>query len=96
MSANDPRSRGFNYGSPIGGPNPPFYDIAVKVAFVLGRQASALGQKAWDLEMAIKEVRISCSEAEKAKALRALELALAPHLEGKEIVHGHDTPAAAA
>jgi hypothetical protein len=77
----DPRTLGFNYGPGWGSePKPPIYNTAMKVAFVLGREATKLSAQAWALEMAIRDVRLASRGCEKAQAVAKLETALAKHL----------------
>ena len=78
---NDPRMRGFNYGSTVhAGPNPPIYHTAMAIARELAKEATRTGQHAWALEMAIRDVRHSCTTAEKLTATRRLEQHLKPYL----------------
>ncbi|MDB5580968.1 MAG: hypothetical protein JWR80_6144 [Bradyrhizobium sp.] len=77
----DPRSLGFNYGSSWGTqPKPPVYHAAVKVAFTLQRQAREISDKAWRLEMVIRNVRLAGTAAERTQAVARLEKALADYL----------------
>ena len=70
--ADDPRMRGFNYGSPHPSPMPPVYHTAAKIARMLGQKATEAGQEAWDLEMAIRQVRLAVTAPEKAAATARL------------------------
>lgn len=76
----DPRALGFSYNAQNESRKPAFFKTAEKIAFMLGRQAGELEQQAWDLEMAIKDVRIASNTAEKTMALADLEKELAKHL----------------
>jgi len=77
----DPRSIGFNYGSSWGAqPKPPVYHAAMKVAFVLQRQAREISDKAWRLEMVIRNVRLAGTARERTRAVARLEKALADYL----------------
>lgn len=79
--AYDPRTRGFNYGPGWGpSPKPPVYAHAVRVAYVLGQEATKMSAKAWALEMAIRDVRLACTGVEKAVAVKKLEAELGKYL----------------
>lgn len=81
MARDDPRMHGFNYGSPFEPFNhPPVYQAAMKIARELGREATKATDKSWQLEMALRDVRHSCSSVEKTKAVQRLESVLAPYL----------------
>jgi len=73
MSEADPRTRGFNYGSPHKSPMPPNYQTAQQIARNLSRQSREIGDEAWTLEMAIRDVRIAVTGGEKALAIQRLE-----------------------
>lgn len=73
----DPRMQGFNYGAGWGeGPKPPVYYFASKLVLDMRRQAGEIGAKAWDLEMAIRDVRLATLGAEKSVAIARLEAKL--------------------
>jgi hypothetical protein len=77
----DPRSLGFNYGSSWGNrPKPAVYHEAMKVAFILQRQAREISDKAWQLEMVIRNVRLAGTATERTQAVARLEKALAEYL----------------
>ena len=70
----DPRERGFNYGRGWGtAPKPPVFLNATQLARKLGREVAEKSAQAWALEMALKNVRIATTGAEKAAAVAALE-----------------------
>jgi hypothetical protein len=69
----DPRMRGFNYSTGWGSsPKPPPYLHAIQVSRRLNERAAEVAREAWELEMAIREVRIATTGAEKAAAVAAL------------------------
>ena len=69
----DPRERGFNYGRGWGAaPKPPVFLHATVLARRLGQEAVEKSAQAWALEMALKNVRIATTGAEKAAAVAAL------------------------
>ena len=70
--SDDPRMRGFNYGSPHPSPMPPVYQTAAKIARILGAKATEAGQEAWSLEMALRDVRHAVTAPEKAAATTRL------------------------
>ena len=73
-ATNDPRMQSFNYGGGWGtDPKPPIYAVAAQLARTLGKRAVDLSQEAWELEMAVRHVRIACLGVEKAQAVARLE-----------------------
>lgn len=69
----NPRAKGFNYGVGWGPtPKPPIYRKAQELALVFNRIANAASRKAWELEMAIRTVRLAETETEKRCAVSAL------------------------
>ena len=74
---NDPRSEGFNYSEGWGGdPKPPVYATALHLAHELRAHASLLSDRAWKLDMAIRDVRLATLGWEKSLAVHKLELLL--------------------
>lgn len=70
----DPRMQGFNYGTGWGSePKPPIYHVAAKLARDLGKRATELNHEAWELEMAVRHVRVACLGTEKSQAVAKLE-----------------------
>ena len=70
----DPRALGFNYGKGWGSdPKPPIFLEATRLARILGQEAVQMSARAWALEMALRNVRIATTGAEKASAVAALE-----------------------
>jgi hypothetical protein len=77
----DPRTSGYSYGAGWGlEPKPAVYFAAMKIARVLQRRATELGQESWALDMAIRNVRLATLGREKIAAVAALEVALAKYL----------------
>lgn len=71
--ANDPRKEGFNYGAPL--PIPAglgIYDDAMRLSERLNDVARQASQRAWALDMAIRDVRHACSAEERAFAMQRL------------------------
>ena len=73
----DPRTMGFNYGAGWGGdPKPPLYYLATTLCRELRTKAAFMSARAWELEMAIRDVRIASLGSEKALAVKRLEAKL--------------------
>lgn len=69
----DPRALGFNYGAPLPECRDHHYQFAKAVAdLVRHRDSQSARAKSWALDMAVREVRISCTEGEREAALRKL------------------------
>jgi hypothetical protein len=69
----DPRDLGFNYSTGWGSaPKPPVYLYAMKLARQLGQEVVEKSAQAWALEMALRNVRLATTGAEKAVAVAAL------------------------
>lgn len=84
----DPRMLGFNYSSGWGsGPKPPVYHLAMKVAQALSQHATKMGKNAWELEMAIRDVRLATTGAEKSRAVATLEEVLDKYLYPQTMNH---------
>lgn len=80
---NDPRMRGFNYGTPSQtGPHPPVYHTAAKIIRAISAEATKASNEAWDLEMALRHVRLACTSTEKLQAVQNLERKIKPYLNG--------------
>jgi hypothetical protein len=78
----DPRADGFNYGAGWGTePKPPVYHTAMQLARDLGKRAMKMSRDAWELEMAVRHVRIASMGVEKSQAMQKLEILLAKHQE---------------
>lgn len=78
--SNDPRLRGFNYGSGWGdAPKPPVYHAAAKLAYDLGRAGRVIMDRAWDLEMKLRSVRLAHYPEEKEAAVARLVAAYAQY-----------------
>lgn len=76
----DPRDLGFNYGSPSqAGERAPVYYEAMKIAEQLGKEASRASDLAWQLQMAIRDVRLACTPQELEQATARLEDKLTPY-----------------
>lgn len=73
--ANDPRKDGYNYGAALGGPRSPRYEDAVFLADEtrVGLEDSEGDlRRSWELDMAIRDVRLSCTEDEQEFHLNRL------------------------
>lgn len=70
----DPRDNGFNYagGWPSDLPKPPIYNAAVALATLSRAAASAVTAWSWDLDMAIRDVRLASTEHERQAAVDRL------------------------
>jgi hypothetical protein len=74
---NDPRDKGFNYGSGWGsGPKPPAYATAVILARKLGQRAIEMSRQAWAFEMRLRSIRLASTSVEKIAAVQTLEVEL--------------------
>ena len=77
----DPHTLGFNYSSGWGHePKPPVFHTAMKLCQFFTTQAREASDRAWSLEMALRDVRLATLGCEKASAVARLELELAKHL----------------
>ncbi len=73
FASNDPRSKGFNYGAPIPVPTQGIYPKLVALANRWRRHDTQKGrERSWDLDMALRFVRCSCSHHEQSRALDSL------------------------
>lgn len=73
MTNIDPRTKGFNYGAPVPEPKLYFYHYAKAVADIARkRNSNSARQKSWDLDEAIRLVRLSCSIEEQNRKLQLL------------------------
>jgi hypothetical protein len=76
----NPRANGYNYG--VGwGPTakPPIYGEAQKLALHLNEIAHEATRTAWELEMAIRDVRLAETDTEKKQSVTALAIEMAKH-----------------
>jgi hypothetical protein len=70
---NDPRDDGFNYGRGWGSdPKPPTYLFGMAMARRMGQALILQSKRLWRLEMALRNVRVASTGAEKATAVAAL------------------------
>ena len=70
----DPRAAGFNYSTGWGShPKPPIYLEALRLSRRLNATALDASQRAWTLEMALRDVRLATTGVEKAVAVQALQ-----------------------
>jgi hypothetical protein len=71
----NPRANGFNYGVGWGSsPKPPIYDQGFALARRLGDQAIEASRAAWQVESALRAVRLAETESEKLASVRALTI----------------------
>jgi hypothetical protein len=71
----NPRANGYNYGVGWGSsPLPPIYDQGFALARRLGAQAIEASRAAWQVESAIRAVRLAETETEKRASVRALTI----------------------
>lgn len=69
----DPRALGFNYGAAIGAPRDnPAYAAAEALRTHCLSVLSDWSKRAWDLEIATRDVRIACTPEEQAAKLETL------------------------
>jgi len=72
FEANDPRAKGFNYGAPL--PVPAALTPFSRLADKWRKHNSQKGrERSWDLDMAVRFVRVACTEREQANALAYLQ-----------------------
>jgi hypothetical protein len=72
----------YNYGAPsAAGPRPDIYFVAVEIARQVSQEAAKASQTAWDLEMAVRRVRLACTKEQLESSVRQLEKMLSPYLE---------------
>lgn len=72
---NDPRAKGFNYGAghPSDIPFPPLYHRLERVGVTLGKAAMTASKRSWELDMALRRMRLAETEGERQDALDRLE-----------------------
>ena len=76
----NPRANGFNYGTGWGrSPKPDIYAEAQQLALDLGEIAIQASKTAWALEMAIRNVRLAETDAEKRSEVLALKMEMDKH-----------------
>lgn len=69
----DPRTKGFNYGAPIPEPASLTYWFSKALAdIVRHRNSQRAREKSWDLDEAVRLVRLSCTVEEQTRKLNLL------------------------
>jgi hypothetical protein len=68
----DPKKVGFNYGAALGAPRDTDYDRGVRLFERLTAIAHAASDRAWRLNMRLRDVRHACDYVEQASALATL------------------------
>lgn len=73
MTCDDPRRRGFSYGTGWGkAQKPTVYHQAEQLARRLGGEAIKASQAAWRVEMATRSLRLAETETERKEAISLL------------------------
>lgn len=70
------RANDFNYGQPLPPPYGERYDAVERESHALRAKAGQLAQRSWRLDMALRDVRLAETEAEREAAIRGLGPAL--------------------